>query len=80
DMDHTVAAADGGPTDLCNLACLCPRHHTLKHQTDWTVKQLPGGVLKWTSPTRRTHTTRPPGTIRFLPDHPPGKEQHPAPF
>ncbi|HWT32469.1 MAG TPA: HNH endonuclease signature motif containing protein, partial [Microbacterium sp.] len=80
DMDHTVAAADGGPTDLCNLACLCPRHHTLKHQTDWHVEQLPGGILKWTSPTRRTHTTRPPGTIRLLPDHPPGKEQHPAPF
>ncbi|HWT32496.1 MAG TPA: HNH endonuclease signature motif containing protein, partial [Microbacterium sp.] len=81
DIDHTIAAAaDGGPTDLCNLACLCPRHHTLKHQTDWQVKQLPGGILKWTSPTRRTHTTRPPGTIQFLPDHPPGKERHPAPF
>ncbi|WP_156876570.1 HNH endonuclease signature motif containing protein [Microbacterium luticocti] len=67
DIDHTVAYADGGPTCLCNLEHLCERHHTLKHETDWAVQQLPGGILRWTAPTGRVHHTRPPGTVRFEP-------------
>ncbi|UUT34360.1 HNH endonuclease signature motif containing protein [Microbacterium elymi] len=67
DVDHTVAYAEGGQTCLCNLAHLCKRHHTLKHETDWTVVQLPGGILEWTAPTGRIHHTRPPGTVRFQP-------------
>ncbi|WP_052226306.1 HNH endonuclease signature motif containing protein [Microbacterium mangrovi] len=72
DIDHTTAHADGGPTALCNLACLCERHHTVKHHTDWTVQQLPGGILHFTSPTRRGYRTRPPAAVRFVPDRPPG--------
>jgi hypothetical protein len=79
DLDHTLAAADGGPTSLCNLACLCPRHHTVKHQTDWGLEQLAGGILKWTSPTRRIHRTRPPGAVRFVAEHPPGRPPDPHP-
>nr|WP_274636683.1 HNH endonuclease signature motif containing protein [Microbacterium bovistercoris] len=67
DIDHTTAYAEGGQTCLCNLAHLCKRHHTLKHDTDWTVIQLPGGILEWTAPTGRIHHTRPPGTVRFEP-------------
>nr|WP_274636972.1 HNH endonuclease signature motif containing protein [Microbacterium bovistercoris] len=67
DIDHTLAYAEGGQTCLCNLAHLCKRHHTLKHETDWTVIQLPGGILEWTAPTGRIHHTRPPGTVRFQP-------------
>lgn len=67
DIDHTIPYAEGGPTCLCNLEHLCTRHHTLKHDTDWSVEQLPGGVLRWTAPTRRVHLTRPPGTVRFDP-------------
>ncbi|UUT35272.1 HNH endonuclease signature motif containing protein [Microbacterium elymi] len=67
DVDHTLAYADGGTTCLCNLAHLCKRHHTLKHETDWVVIQLPGGILEWTAPTGRIHHTRPPGTVRFEP-------------
>ncbi|UUT34586.1 HNH endonuclease signature motif containing protein [Microbacterium elymi] len=67
DIDHTLAYAEGGQTCLCNLAHLCKRHHTLKHETDWTVIQRPGGILEWTAPTGRTHHTRPPGTVRFEP-------------
>lgn len=67
DIDHTIAWADGGPTALWNLAHLCRRHHTLKHETDWTVEQLPGGLLRWTAPTRRVHHDRPPGTVMFVP-------------
>lgn len=71
DIDHTTAHADGGPTSLWNLAHLCERHHTVKHHTDWQVKQRPGGVLHWTAPTRRRYTTRPPGAVRFTPEPPP---------
>jgi len=67
DTDHTIAHSEGGPTCLCNLAHLCERHHTVKHDTDWFVEQLPGGILRWTAPTGRTHVSRPPGTVRFTP-------------
>ncbi|WP_159498236.1 HNH endonuclease signature motif containing protein, partial [Microbacterium sp. 18062] len=73
DLDHTIDAANGGPTDEHNLADFCRRHHVGKHGTAWTVTQHPGGVLHWTSPTGRTYTDRPPATIRFVPhdDTPP---------
>lgn len=45
DIDHTIDAALGGPTATNNLAHLCRRHHSLKGNTDWTVKQREGGVL-----------------------------------
>ncbi|WP_052226987.1 HNH endonuclease signature motif containing protein [Microbacterium mangrovi] len=77
DIDHTTAHADGGPTALCNLACLCERHHTVKHHTDWHVEQLPGGILQFTSPTRRGYRTRPPAAVRFTPDRPPGQSSRP---
>jgi len=68
DVDHTVDAARGGETSIRNLAHLCRRHHTLKHATDWSVKQLDAGVLEWTSPGGRVFTdvTRP--VIGFRPD------------
>lgn len=59
EVDHTHDHARGGETTLTNLAHLCQRHHTQKHLTRWTVKQLPGGVLEWTSPTGRTYTDEP---------------------
>lgn len=50
DVDHTVAWADGGATEIGNLAHLCRRHHTLKHASRWAVEQPTPGVLRWTSP------------------------------
>lgn len=61
DLDHTVAAARGGPTSMDNLGALCRGHHTLKHHGGWEVTQHDSGVYEWTSPTGRTHTDRPPG-------------------
>lgn len=71
DVDHTVDAARGGPTTSTNLAHLCRRHHTLKHETAWRVRQLAGGVLEWTGPTGRTYVDRPPGIVTFVPDETP---------
>ncbi|GAA4783739.1 HNH endonuclease signature motif containing protein [Microbacterium gilvum] len=68
DADHTRDHRHGGPTCICNLAYLCESHHTLKHHSAWTVRQKPGGVLQWTSPTGRTYTDIPAPAIRFTPD------------
>lgn len=73
DLDHTVDAALGGPTHCSNLAHLCKRHHILKHETPWTVRQLEGGVLEWTSPTGRVYVDLAEPVLRFTPSpEPPG--------
>lgn len=59
DVDHTIAWADGGGTTLDNLGHLCRRDHLLKHDSRWSVRQLPGGVFEWTSPIGQVITDRP---------------------
>ncbi|GAB3602856.1 HNH endonuclease signature motif containing protein [Microbacterium aureliae] len=76
DIDHTVDWAHGGPTEIGNLAHLCRRHHTLKHHTPWTVKQKPGGILEWTSPTGSRYPSHPTSAVHFATD----AEFDPAPF
>ncbi|RWR15830.1 HNH endonuclease, partial [Microbacterium enclense] len=81
-VDHTHDWALGGPTDVSNLANLCQRHHTQKQFTRWTVRQLPAGILEWTSPTGRVYTDEPlPYTpaVRFLPDKDPATPVHASP-
>lgn len=59
-IDHTTAHAHGGPTDVCNLECLCARHHTLKTAGLWTAHQTyAGGVIVWTSHLGRSYITHP---------------------
>lgn len=67
ELDHTVDWADGGTTDVRNLAHLCQRHHSMKQFTPWKVRQLPGGILEWTSPLGFARQERPPAhTVRFV--------------
>lgn len=81
DLDHTCDAALGGPTSCTNLAHLCRRHHTLKHATEWAVRQLGHGVLEWMSPTGRAYLDRPPGMVRFVPsDTATANDGDPPPF
>jgi hypothetical protein len=70
DLDHTLAWGHGGPTADTNLACLCEFCHQMKHRTAWNVAQAGGGVLDWTTPLGRTHTTRP--AIEVPSTSPPG--------
>lgn len=77
DLDHTVAREHGGPTEVENLAHLCRRHHVLKHNTAWRVRQRPGGILEWTSPTGRVHPDLPARTVAFTSVTPP---EPPPPF
>jgi len=72
DTDHLTAWQHGGTTGVPNLTQLCPKHHRLKHHSQWTPKpattnEPPG----WTSPTGRHYqpeqpdpepTHWPPGT------------------
>ncbi|WP_448613355.1 HNH endonuclease [Modestobacter sp. URMC 112] len=63
DLDHVVAYADGGHTDCANLCCLCRRHHRLKtHAPGWSYRMTADGVLRVTTPSGVTRSTRPPGT------------------
>lgn len=65
DIDHTVDFARGGATEVCNLAHLCRRHHSLKHHSAWTVVQRAGGALEWTSPTGRVYPDVPARALAF---------------
>jgi len=68
EIDHTIDAALGGPTALWNLAHLCQRHHSMKQFTRWRVRQLPRGVLEWTSPTGRVYREDAPAPpVAFTP-------------
>ncbi|TFD30299.1 HNH endonuclease [Cryobacterium cryoconiti] len=87
DLDHTHEWQDGGRTAHDNLAHLCPGCHALKSETGWTVKQEPGGILTWHSPTGREFVTEPstpiapPGSAAprtSRPDRPPLPDD--APF
>ena len=68
DIDHTVPYPLG-PTHPSNLKLLCRLHHLLKTfyagPRGWTDRQLPDGTVIWTSPSGRTYTTKPGGTLFF---------------
>ena len=64
-LDHNFEHHDGGPTSIHNLAGFCPPHHAVKTETEWVVKQLPGGTLEWTSPLGHTYTERPQPRVVF---------------
>ncbi|HKU01216.1 MAG TPA: DUF222 domain-containing protein [Arthrobacter sp.] len=80
ETDHLTAWEHGGTTGTSNLAQLCPKHHRLKHHSQWTPdpanKNQPPG---WTSPTKRhynperqdpepTHWPPNTGFLNALPD------------
>jgi len=60
DLDHIDAWADGGPTDVSNLAPLCRHDHVIKHAARWMYAILPDGTPRWTSGLGHTYTKRPP--------------------
>lgn len=46
---HIIPWRDGGETNIDNAALLCGYHHTLVHQSDWTMK-LVNGIPFFTAP------------------------------
>jgi hypothetical protein len=59
DLDHTTPWHHGGPTCPCNLSPLCRHHHRCKQAQGWQLTQSEPGVLRWRTPSGRTHTTTP---------------------
>jgi Domain of unknown function (DUF222)/HNH endonuclease len=57
---HLVHWADGGPTDLINLALLCRTHHRAVHEGGWRLARGPDGRLTAHPPHRRPPPHRPP--------------------
>jgi hypothetical protein len=66
-IDHSKDFALGGKSCNDNLCNECARHHTLKHATNWHVEQLPGGILRFTSPGGKTYDSHPPSRVAFVP-------------
>jgi hypothetical protein len=58
EIDHTIPHP-AGATDQCNLAPLCSRHHHAKHAPGWKLQQPEPGIMQWTLPSGRSHTTGP---------------------
>ena len=66
DADHQNAWADGGPTTMANLHCLCRYHHRVRHLPGWRVRTEPGGTTVWQTP--HGLTLRVPATDQRLLD------------
>jgi hypothetical protein len=60
ELDHRISFQSGGSTSPENLGAVCKRHHTAKHQADWTSHREPDGSHTWTSPTGHHYRSRPP--------------------
>jgi uncharacterized protein DUF222 len=58
DLDHTVPWPEG-PTDECDLAPPCRHHHRVKQAPGWKLEQPEPGLMRWTTPSGRVHTTWP---------------------
>jgi hypothetical protein len=58
DLDHVVPYP-AGLTCECNLHPLCRRHHRCKQAPGWHVRETQPGIMRWTTPAGRTHTTTP---------------------
>lgn len=70
DLDHTREYSRGGPTACKNLCHLCRRHHSLKHPDvdaayRWAARQLPGGLIEWTSPHGEVFIDHPQPHVQF---------------
>jgi len=52
DAHHLVHWADGGPTNLDNLALLCRTHHRTVHERRWQLTRNPDGSWTATPPGR----------------------------
>jgi hypothetical protein len=65
-IHHLTPWANGGSTDLADLAPVCEPHHHLVHEGGWQLTMTPDRVATWTRPDGRTYWT---GTLN---------DRHPA--
>ncbi|RZU65193.1 HNH endonuclease [Microterricola gilva] len=80
EIDHTQPFGYDGLSEEDNLAVLCKKHHRLKHNSRWRVRQLGQGGLRWVSPAGRIYDTHPaPPSGRRPPGDPPAPPFGPPP-
>lgn len=49
-LHHIKPWSEGGKTDLANLVLLCRKHHTLHHESEWTVRMATDGLPEFIPP------------------------------
>jgi hypothetical protein len=54
DVHHCVHYGANGVTDLCNLVCLCRRHHGVLHRNGWSIRVDGDGWPIITTPSGRS--------------------------
>ena len=59
DFEHNIAYEAGGRTCLCNGDPKCRYDHRLKQDPRWRAEHLPGGYVRWTTPSGRQYVTEP---------------------
>ncbi len=59
DFEHNVPYEVGGRTCMCNGNPKCRHDHRLKQHPRWNAEQLPGGYVRWTTPSGRQYVTEP---------------------
>ncbi|RZU65246.1 uncharacterized protein DUF222 [Microterricola gilva] len=81
EIDHTHPFGYDGLSEEDNLAVLCKKHHRLKHNSRWRVRQLGLGGLRWVSPAGGIYDTHPaPPSSRKPPGDPPAPPFEPPPL
>jgi len=70
---HVVLYQNGGPTDLDNIAGLCPSHHGITHRTGWAMHTTTDHWFWWTTPSGHSFWSQRHGKQRAgpAPPHPP---------
>ncbi|TCO62436.1 HNH endonuclease signature motif containing protein [Actinocrispum wychmicini] len=58
DSHHVAHWAQGGPTEMDNMALLCPHHHRLVHNSEWQIKMIEG--RPWFIPPAYVDSSRTP--------------------
>ena len=59
DGHHVIPWSEGGETSLSNCALLCGRHHTLIHNSDWTMRIADDGHPEYFPPVWMDHQQKP---------------------
>ena len=59
DFEHNVPYEAGGRTCVCNGGPKCRSDHRMKQDPRWKAEQLPGGYLRWTTPSGRQYVIEP---------------------
>ena len=59
DFEHNIPFEAGGRTCECNTGPKCRYDHRVKQHPRWKVEQPVPGLVRWTTPAGRQHTTEP---------------------